>query len=277
MLPSLHFIPSHKEKYFKGLENMSSSALIFDLEDGVPQDSKDTARDYLIKYRGEIEGLNSFVRISKEAGVYKDSEIEIIKKIAFKGVVIPKVESVNEISLFLELVNDSGRDIMLIILIESFKGLEVLKKICEEFENKIVGVGLGLEDFLSAVPMVKIQKNITDFIKLNFISTAKAFNIQCIDTVSLNYNENKEAFREECIDSRNLLFDGRFSIHPTQISIINEVYSPSNDEIAWAHSIVEKVKGNENIGYQKAGRELISPPKVKKAQLILKKAGITNV
>lgn len=277
MLPSLHFIPSHKEKYFQGLKNMSSSALIFDLEDGVPQDSKDIARNYLIKYRDEIEGSNSFVRISKEAGVYTDSEIEIIKKIAFKGVVIPKVESVNEILKFYDLFKNPGRDIKLIILIESFKGLETLNKICNEFENKILAVGLGLEDFLSSVPIVKVQKNIADYIKLNFVSTVKAFNIPCIDTVSLNYNEKRTTFREECMESRNLLFDGRFSIHPTQISIINEVYIPSNDEIAWARSIVEKVEGNENIGYQKTGSELISPPKVKKAQLILKKAGITNV
>lgn len=277
MLPSLHFIPSHKEKYFQGLKNMSSSALIFDLEDGVPQDSKGIARNNLIKYRGMIEGLNSFVRISKEAGGYIDSEIEIIKKIAFKGVVIPKVESVNEILKFYDLFKNTGRDIKLIILIESFKGLETLNKICNEFENKILAVGLGLEDFLSSVPIVKVQKNIADYIKLNCISTVKAFNIPCVDTVSLNYNERRTIFREECMESRNLLFDGRFSIHPTQISIINEVYSPSNDEIAWARSIVEKVEGNENIGYQKSGSELISPPKVKKAQLILKKAGITNV
>lgn len=277
MLPVLHFIPSHREKFFSRLNKLSTDTVIFDLEDGVPSHLRGNARSILLNNKNAIESLNSFIRINKEEGVYEAADIQIIKEIKFKGVVIPKVESIDDIESFLDLISVTGTNFKIICLIESYKGLEGLSRICEQVGEKIYAVGLGLEDFLSEVPVVVVKNYIIEYIKLKLVAICKAYSLLSIDTVSLNYRENINEFRKECLASRDFFFDGRFSIHPTQIPIINEVYSPTDDEIIWAQSIMEKINGQKNIGYQKVGEEVISTPKVKKAQLILKKAGAYNV
>jgi citrate lyase beta subunit len=277
MLPVFHFIPSHREKFFGRLNELANIPVIFDLEDGVPEELRKHARAVLRSHKEQVERTDSFVRINKESGVYDPADIQLIKEIDFKGVVIPKVESAREIQKFLSFFEKKDHQLKIICLIESFRGLEELREICTGYRQHLYAIGLGLEDFLSEVAVAEVQPDVIEFIKLRLVSTCRAYGLYCLDTVSLNFNDKLDVFREECQDSRALLFDGRFSIHPTQIPVIKEIYPPTVDEVEWARNLIEKVKGQENIGYQKVGGEVLSGPKVKKAQLILNKAGISDV
>lgn len=277
MIPSLHFVPAHRSEFYKRLHEIKASTIVFDLEDGVPLEAKEEARKILYDHAELIAKLNSFIRLNKYRGSYDKAEIKLIKELDFKGVIIPKIESDEEIIKFWNYFEDSFPDLKLICLIESFQGLEDLQQICKNISERISGVGLGLEDFFSTVPVIGIKQNVIEFIKMKLVTTCKAFDLPCIDTVSLNYSENVDKFKKECLNSKSLLFDGRFCIHPSQISIVNEIYSPTEEELSWARSIINKTKGKSEIGYIKLDSEVLSSPKVKKAQSIIKKAGVHDV
>jgi Citrate lyase beta subunit len=78
------------------------------------------------------------------------------------------------------------------------------------------------------------------------VSAARAYGVDPIDRVYFDI-KNIEGFRRECVEAKSLGFVGKQVIHPSQIPIANEVFSPSKEEIEWARRVVE--------AYEKAVRE----------------------
>ena len=72
----------------------------------------------------------------------------------------------------------------------------------------------------------------------------------------------------ECEQSRNLGFDGKFTIHPKQISVVNKLYSVSDESRIWAEQVLDKSNQETGVGYTIKDGELITPPKVAKAKRI---------
>lgn len=277
MSPCFHFIPAHKSEYYTHIDKLGAKNLVFDLEDGVPDIYKSQGRDLLIQNKKIIENTHSFLRVSKGKNTIEKQDLEIFKNLKFNGIIIPKLESLQEITEILEFASTQKREMKIIFLIESFKGFESLSNLCSASEGKIFAIGIGLEDFFANETVIEISEEFINFIKMKVVSACKAYNLKCIDTVSLKYGKHISDFRDDCIVSRKILFDGKFSIHPSQIAVVNEIFSITKEEENWANSIVEKTQNKSGVGYQKIGSSVISEPKLKKAQLILKKMEAINV
>jgi len=261
---SFHFIPAHKFELLNKIKELNSDHFILDLEDGVPSDFKNVARENIKKLNLKNKKGNFWVRINDINSIHFKNDIELILGLSNIGVVIPKYEL--DLSIYQDLSKYRK-----ILLIEDLKSLIHLSDISTE--NNIFGFGLGLEDILSEFP----RKNSTlgaliNNIKLNFVQAVKSRKLVVIDGVFTDY-KNISELRIDCTNSQSFGFDGKFCIHPLQIPIINEVFAIPDDEIQWAKKIISLCNIEDSPGYKIINGILVTPPKLLKAKTILNLIG----
>ena len=84
--------------------------------------------------------------------------------------------------------------------------------------------------------------------------------------------QNEEAIREECMNARALGMKAKTAIHPSQLELINEIFSPTKKEIEWAKKVVKAVEENKGKGTFSLDGKMIDKPIILKANKILDKA-----
>ena len=270
---SWHFVPAHRPEYLEKALEIAADALVFDLEDGVPDGEKDDARTRLaafLKARRSIDHGRCYLRVNSEPTAFRQ-DLGLLQRWSFGGVVVPKVDTPGVLRSrmkAIERVTSAGRRIA---LIESFGAVSRLGAILEAWP--LYGVGLGLEDMFSDIDLLPAQAgDLSRHVKLRLVVEAKARGLVAIDTVSLEYR-NRASLARRCAESRCLGFDGMFSIHPNQIEVINAAFSPRPDNLVWARKIARLTSLRGGSGYSNEGGEVISPPKVRKARGILGRQG----
>jgi citrate lyase subunit beta/citryl-CoA lyase len=103
------------------------------------------------------------------------------------------------------------------------------------------------------------------------LAGAAAARVQAIDTVYVDYR-NGEGLRRECEDARRDGFTGKLAIHPAQVAVINEVFTPSADAVARARRIVEAFAARPGAGVVGLDGVMLDRPHLVRAKLILAQA-----
>jgi len=270
---SWHFVPAHRPEYLERALEIAADALVFDLEDGVPDGEKDNARTRLaafLKARPSIDHGRCYLRVNSEPTAFQE-DLGLLRRWSFGGVVVPKVENPSVLRSRMKAIARGTLAGRRIALIESFGAVSRLSAIMEAWP--LYGVGLGLEDMFSDIDLLPAQAHdLSRHVKLRLVVEAKARGVVAIDTVSLEYR-NRASLARRCAESRCLGLDGMFSIHPNQIEVINAAFSPRPDSLVWARKIARLTSLKGGSGYSNEGGEVISPPKIRKARGILGRQG----
>lgn len=265
---SYHFIPANKPKLFDRSKSLGADRIIFDLEDAVPGSDKDVAleslRQWLIS-RDDNSGF--YVRLNGCNGVIAKLELDLLNQFPEMGVVLPKIESKSHLQSEVghyQLSNERP----IIGLIESAEGLINLPAILEL--GVLKGIGLGLEDFLSdsvygSLELVSFTQRIQSEIALQ----AMAHGIEAIDTISTDLSGGEQLVSD--IDgAKSSGMTGKFSIHPLQISAINDAFAPDEALVVQARRHEELLNtASGDCGYATEQGDVLSPPKLKKLKFIL--------
>lgn len=265
---SFHFIPAHKQKYFAGLEKIGADSIVFDLEDGVPICERVPATKWLDTWLLSSEPpKNDYVRLCGLGEGHEESEKALLKNHPALGVVLPKVETVEQLIESAKFYR-FGSNRRIIILIESAQGLANLLKILEV--GGVYGVGLGLEDFLSESMFTEIDLlKYVQRIRTEIALQCDALKLLSIDTISMDLLGDG-SLQEDVLKARSCGMRAKFSIHPAQVNTINRLLSPSVSEIKEAHQLLNAVeKAGDTGGYVRVDGLLITPPKLKKATSII--------
>ena len=261
---SFHFIPAHKIHLFKKINELNSDHYIFDLEDAVPEELKDLARHNLRDFFKNNSTENCWIRINEAGSKFFSSDLKLLNCFKAMGVVIPKFQINSQAYVALGAFKK-------ILIIEDLKCLNGLAY--ADLPGNTYGLGLGLEDMLTGfVQTSETLKPLIIDIRLQFVKSVKSHALPVIDGVFTDY-QNIDAFVSDCYKSLSYGFDARFSIHPNQISAINENYKANTELAAWANKITELCNKFGSPGYQVIEGVLITPPKLEKAKTILKYLG----
>ncbi len=263
MYRSFQFIPADKRNNIAKISILKADQYILDLEDSVSVENKEIARDNIREFLSKQDNINNlWIRCNSISSEEFNLDSTLFKKFPNLGIVIPKVENEDQLDFLTEISSTN-----VIILIESFKGLENISFLASN--PRIKGFGLGLEDMLTSFPRSSQDLvGLINGIYNKFIVTVKQYDKFCISGITPNY-KNKVDLIEDCQKELSFGFDGKFSIHPSQIESINEFFSFSEKQVKWATRIIELSMKNENIGYSIIEGELVTPPKIKKAKKIL--------
>jgi citrate lyase subunit beta/citryl-CoA lyase len=264
---SYHFIPANRPKLFDRAESLGADVYVFDLEDAVSRAEKPAALAALEEWLGQQQQFNQiFVRVNGREDRLAEAERAFLLKYPQVGIVLPKVTSAAMLRQSVEFyrLNACRR---IIGLIEDAAGLQALPDILDQ--KVLQAVGLGLEDFLSdSIFDAEQLAELVDHIRTKIALAAMASGITAIDTISMDLTGG-EQLKRDISNARSAGFNGKFSIHPSQIIAINEGFSPSEEVLKKASTIFGTLNSTHlESGYLRIAGEIISPPKLKKLQTI---------
>lgn len=101
----------------------------------------------------------------------------------------------------------------------------------------VVGISYGIADLSLSLGGDHTFYENNQYIKTVIVATARAYDVDAIDKVYFDL-KNQEGFRKECIEAKKLGYVGKQAIHPSQVDIANEVFSPTKEEIEWAKKVI---------------------------------------
>jgi citrate lyase subunit beta / citryl-CoA lyase len=246
--------------------------IILDLEDAVAPDKKDEAR-YIVRnaLRGiDFYGAERMVRINQgERGL---DDLDYIIPHNVNLILLPKCEKPEQV----QAVNDrikkirkkakQDHPVWIMPIIESALGVLNAYAIATSADN-VVSLAIGLEDYTADIATRRTQEGTESFTARSMVVIAsRAAGIQPIDSVFSDVGD-MEGLRQNVLRSKSLGFDGMGCIHPRQIRVIHDAFTPSPDEIERAKKIVFAFHKAEELGLGVValGTKMIDPPVVKRA------------
>lgn len=271
---SILFIPGNNPGMLQNADILDADALFVDLEDAVALGEKDTARtlvkEYLNTFKPETD---IFVRINPSDSPYFYRDLESLKDEDIKGILLPKasIESMKKLDSFIE---ENNLDFEIIALIETAMGLENSFQILKQ-SQRIVGMFLGAEDLTLdlGAKRTKDSKEI-DYARSRIIAVSKAMGVQAIDTPFTD-TDDISGLRKDVYYAKDLGMTGKAVISPRHVKIVNDLFSPSDADIEYAHRVVEGVKSanEKGLGAFSIEGKMIDKPIIMRSLNTLKLSG----
>jgi len=293
-------VPATSEKFFVKAANGSADSLFLDLEDAVAPARKDEARANAVRALDEVDWGSKIVSV-RVNGLNTPWAIADILAVArcprLDMVLLPKVETPADVVFLdrlltgLELESARKRPLGIEILIETTKGLahvEAIAAASPRLEGIIFGVGdysIELENFDTVFgapnPEYAVGGHANDqwhFALARIANACRAYGLRPIDGPFTNYGD-PDAYRASAVRARALGFEGKWAIHPSQVAIANEVFTPSAVQIAWARDIASRMEAaaGEGVGAIGLGGVLIDRAHVLLSGKILRRAHVAGV
>lgn len=281
LMRSLMFVPAHNQKLLDSSLRRDADVLLLDIEDSVPVYDKQKARDSIKEFvqMPAAYGKVIFPRVNdRESGeLLKDLYQLTIPGIT--GFMYPKStkgEDVYFVGKLLETIEyEKGIPVgtfKLIPLIETAGAVVNIKEICTAC-TRVVAVAFGCEDYVTDLGGKHDHEGQSIFYARNaIVNAARAAGVLPVDTVHIKVHDLEDLERNLVI-SKNLGFEGMLVLNPKELPLVNQYFSPSDDEIAWAEEMVQltaEAKA-EGKGVAVKDSKFIGPPMLKMAEKILNK------
>jgi len=247
LLRSLLFVPGNNLRMIVKATTLPADAVILDLEDAVPMMDKETARLFVRDSVKSLKsnGVTTLVRVNSLASGLALEDLESIISENIDGVVLPKTESKNDISQMdsilasLERQAEIGQGkIKLLPILETAKGVINAPEVAGG-SKRIIAISFGAVDFTRDMGS-NLSKEGTELLyaRSHIAICARAMGIQAIDSPWIDLQDS-DGLVKECQTGRQLGFKGKLLIHPRQIAPVNQIFSPSENEIERSSRIVK--------------------------------------
>jgi citrate lyase subunit beta/citryl-CoA lyase len=275
-LRSLLFVPSDDERKTAKALAGQADAVILDLEDSVAEHAKGAARARaaeILRSRGKRKVL---VRINALSSGHAEADIEAVLTQRPDGIVLPKCQSGRDV---LRLAALTGPAMPVIaIATETAASLLDLQSYAAA-GPALLGLAWGGEDLsvdLGAATNHDAEGRYTEPYRLArslCLIAARAAGVEPIDAVYTAYRD-LGGLEEEAREAVRDGFSAKLAIHPDQIKVINNVFTPAEDEIEAARRIVEAFAKAGNRGVIGLKGEMLDVPHLRRAERVIARAGL---
>ncbi len=285
---SFHFVPGGNEKMIAKALTLPADALILDLEDAVTVDRKAEARESVLRWLQTLDfgARERWVRMNPLATGFGEADLEGTIAGRPDGYVVPKPESAADIrgvAAILDRLEEKhglpfGSTGLLPIATETPEGLLNIAQVAEA-SPRVVAVSWGIEDLSAAMGLRRTRDadgrylDIPRYARVMTALAAAAAGGQALDTVYTDI-PNLEGLRRECQEAVWMGFTGKISIHPSQIPVINEAFTPSKEELQEARELIaafeeHRLKGSGAFAFR---GQMVDMPHLTRARKILERA-----
>jgi len=287
---SLLFIPGDDEKKLAKGVGCGADALILDLEDAVSSARKPAARAITAQYVADTRALKPrpliYVRVNALDTPYWEDDLAGIMGSRPDGVLLPKARSggdVHTLSIALNHAEERAgvdRGATRIIAIATEVPVSLLQMhTYVGSSSRLEGLSWGAED-LSGVLGAKANREAdgtwtSPYRLARNLCTAAAANAQPIDTVFVDLRDTAQLRVEAQLAARDG-FTGKMAIHPAQVPIINELFTPTPEEIGLAQEVVQLFAQNPGAGVLAHRGQMVDRAHVVRAERILARAAIKS-
>jgi citrate lyase subunit beta / citryl-CoA lyase len=242
---SMLFVPSHVEKFVEAAHTRGADAYILDLEDSVPLAKKSAARGSLARASGLVARSSAavVVRINGEpALVGDDLQAAVIPGVA--ALMVPKVESGDDVRALDTRIGELERDrqlspgqMLLIAQIEHVCTLPRLDDIATS-SPRLMGMILGSEDFSMSAGMDPTPETLYAPNQQMLFACRRAGILPFGFPGSISVFRDVDQLRHLIRLAREMGFVGSYAIHPNQVTVMNELFMPSKDELEHARDLL---------------------------------------
>jgi citrate lyase subunit beta/citryl-CoA lyase len=277
---SLFFAPANRADLITKLPRSPADCFVIDLEDGTPLSEKEVAREALagnvaVLRAAGVHGLVT-VRVNSPESEHYLSDLHAAWTSGADGVVIPKLEQVNDLSLAIDTARVAGRvegdatHGIVIAGIESVAGVANSRSLCA-FHPIVSAVYFGAEDFISEMGGRRTSGGAEVlYARSQVVLAAKHAGIHAIDQAVVDIRD-EERFRADSERGRDLGYDGKICLLPRQVVLANELFSPDAAEVDFSRRLIAAyeiaiAKGIGTIDFE--GR-MIDAPLLKRARQVL--------
>lgn len=284
---TMMFVPGNNPGLIKDAGIFGVDSIMFDLEDAVNMNEKDSAR-YLV-----YEALQTFdygnaelvVRINGLDTPFYENDIKAMVKAGIDVIRLPKTENADMIHELENLVEaaekEFGREVgstHLMAAIESAMGVVNAYEIASA-SDRMIGIALSAEDYTTDMKTHRYPDGQELLYARNAIlHAARAAKIAAFDTVFTNLDD-EEGFIRETKLIHQLGFDGKSLINPRQIAPVNKVYAPTQKEILNAQNVmaaIEEAK-RKGSGVIAMNGQMVDRPVVLRAERVMMLAKANNL
>src|SRR5688572_11976688 len=268
---SLLFVPGTRSDRFEKAMKAGADAVTFDLEDSVEPSQKDRARSLIAEFLGAENDSQviRLVRLNSLDTDYGQADLAFFRDISgFDGILLPKVETPGVLEMVARVFGASGRQpVPLLPLLESPKAILRAGDIAAA-DAHVAALLFGAEDLTArlAVPRTVEGEELV-VARGQIVLAAAAVGAEPLDAVFVNLDD-LALLRRDCERARAVGFRGKMAIHPKQVPVINEVFTPSQADIDRAVRIIAAFEAARAAGegVARLGHEMVELPVVERAR-----------
>lgn len=284
---TMMFVPGSNPSMIKEAYIYGADSIMFDLEDAVAITEKDSARFLVYNALKTVDygSTELVVRINGLDTPFGKDDIEAVVRAGVHVIRLPKTERKEDIleveAVIEEVERKIGRKIgstKMMAAIESPIGVINAYEIASA-SKRLIAIALGAEDYVTNMKTKRYANGLELLgARTQIIIAARAAGIYAIDTVYTEV-DNEEGFKNEVELIKQLGFDGKSVINPRQIPLVNQVYTPSVDEIKKSMNIIRAAKDAEErgLGVISLNGKMIDKPIVDRAERVLQLASAVGL
>ena len=273
------FVPGSRPELFGKALRGEADALSFDLEDSVSPGRKAEARaalqDLLSGPVARESGKTLIARVNPCGSEHFEADVQAVVRPGLSLLNLPKVESVSEVFAAVQALEAAERangvvePVRLLLNIESARGLRLACTLASA-HARVAGLQLGLGDLFEPLQIARHEPAALHGVMLQLRLAAGEAGVFAYDAAFARFAD-VEGFRAEAALARRLGYTGKSCIHPSQVAHANELFRPTDDEVAHALRVVAAADEAEarGVGAYTVDGHMVDAPFVTRARTVL--------
>ena len=248
ILRSVLYMPGINQKAMDKALNLDCDAVVLDLEDAVEVSKKEDSRQLVIR---QIEN-NDYgprvvvVRVNDLGTKWGEQDVAAVANLPIQAILVPKVSEIRDISRVVDLLNRLGSELPIWIMVETPLAIININELARQ--PRVTALVMGTSDLVVdlCAEHLEERQNISYALQRSIIA-ARAFGKKILDGVHLDFRD-LDSLRNVCRLGKSMGFDGKTLIHPDQIPVANDAFSPSEAELDKAKRVIDASRSAQTRG-----------------------------
>lgn len=270
---SILFSPGDKPELMRKAPDTDADVVVFDLEDAVSPGRKDEARAAVADVLAEVDpDCEVVVRVNPTGiAAAEDLDAVVAPDHRLDAVMLPKVAAAEDVADLRALLAERDASLPVYALLETAAGVLHAEAIAAAEGTD--AVCFGAEDLAADLGADRTREG-TEVLhaRQQVVLAAAAAGVDAVDTLVTDFGD-EERLREDAAFSRQLGYDGKLAIHPSQVPVINGAFTPDPADVEWARRVLEAADAaGDDVGVLEVDGEMIDAPLLARARRIAERA-----
>ena len=271
---SMLFVPGCNLHYLDRARTLPADCVMLDLGDPILIAAKLESRDNVVAAvkQGGYGSREVIVRVNNLDSIWGVDDIKAVANIGADAILLPNIESADNVHTALKLLDAAGgSNVPIMVMIESPIAVLNAKEIAAA-SDRIICMMMATSDLTSQLHARVTHEQSAILTALSMvILAARAYGRCVVDGITSDF-KNMHSFEYACRMGRDMGFDGKTLVSPSQIAYSNDAYTPKNSEVAHAREIIRALKeaNEKGLGTVVVNDRLVEHHHVKAAERLLK-------
>lgn len=284
---SAHFVPGANEKMLHKSLALEADGLVLDLEDAVTPENKGSAREIVASWLREVDfgRQERIVRINPLDSPWGRDDLAGILEHPPDSLLVPKVnngDEVRDIARVLDALEEKygherGSVELILLATETASGIMNIASLSTS--SRVTALTWGAEDLSADLGSRRNRDDsgkllpIFEYCRHMTLLAATAAGVPALDSVFVDFRD-AEGLERECVEAADMGYQGKISIHPSQVEIINRAFTPTDEQVAEAEGLLAELERHQAEGrmaFTFRG-QMVDVPHFERARALLRKA-----